>query len=143
MDQLLSFFKEFDIANFLPESEAFFSSLRADMALIVLIGPLLLLVLGAWYYFLPRPQAGDALGFRGLRKIEDTKTWLHAQKLAGLGYGILGLALFVIFGVLCLFFGAMSPDTVATCGFICVIIELILTLIVWIGIQIMIQKESK
>ena len=142
MDQLLSFFKEFDIVNFLPESEAFLGSLRTNVALIVLIGPILLLAVGAWYYFLPRTQVGDPLGFRGLRKIEDTKTWLYAQKLAGLGYGIVGAALFVVFGILCLFFGAMAPDAVATCAFICVIIELILTLIVWIGVQFLIQKNT-
>jgi len=142
MDQLLSFFKEFDMVNFLPEMEAFLRSLRWNIALIVLIGPILLLVVGAWYYFLPRSQVNDPMGFRGFRKINNSKTWFYAQKVAGMGFGILGLALFVLFGVLSLFFGVMSPDTVATCAFICVIIELILTLLVWVSIQLQIQKRN-
>lgn len=141
MDQLLSFFKEFDIANLMPEADAFVSQLRGDLALIVLLGPILLLLLGAWYFFLPRQEVGDSLGFRGILPIKDEKTWRQAQRIAGLGYGVLGAALLVVFGVLCLFFGAMAPETVASCAFICVIVELILTLIVWIGIQALSRKK--
>ena len=142
MDQLLSFLKEFDIANALPETAVFTTQLRWTMAILMLIGPLLLIGLGAWYYFLPRTRINDPLGFQGLQRIEDKKTWLFAQRLAGLGYGILGIALFVVFGVLCLFFIAMTTDVIAVCTFVCVMIELLLTLAVWIGIQILTAKNS-
>ena len=111
------------------------------MAILVLIGPLLLIGLGAWYHFLPRTKINDPLGFQGLRRIEDKKTWMYAQRLAGLGYGILGIALFVVFGVLCLFFIAMTPDVIATCTFVCVIIELLLTLAVWLGVQFLTRTK--
>lgn len=141
MDSLLSFFKEFDIANLMPEADVYLRQLRLDLALILLIGPILLLLLGAWYYFLPRQEVGDSLGFRGLFRISDQKTWLQAQKLAGLGYGILGAALLVVFGIMSLFFGAMAPDAIANTVLVCVIIELILTLIVWIGIQLLSRNK--
>jgi multidrug transporter EmrE-like cation transporter len=46
MDSLLSFFKEFDIANLMPEADVYLRQLRLDLALILLIGPILLLLLG-------------------------------------------------------------------------------------------------
>ena len=141
MDRLLSLFKDFDIANVLPEADVFLRQMRLNLALILLIGPILLLLLGAWYYFLPRQEVGDPLGFRGLFRISGQKAWLQAQRLAGLGYGILGAALFVVFGIMSLFFGAMLPDAIANTVFVCVIIELILTLIVWIGIQLLSRKK--
>lgn len=142
MDQLLSLLKEFDIANFLPKAETFVDQLRLDLALLVLICPLLLLALGAWYYFLPREKVDDPLGFRGLRKVRSKQAWQYSQRIAGMGYGILGIAMVVVFGILCLFFGAMSPTSAATCAFVCVIIELILTLIVWVGIQVLTWNRS-
>lgn len=141
MDQLLSFLKEFDIANLLPEAEVFLDQFRLNMALITLLGPVLLIGLGAWYFFCPREQVGDPLGFRGLIPIREQSAWLYSQRLAGIGYGLVGIATTVVFGILCLFFGAMAPMTVATCAFVCVIIELLLTLTVWLGVPFLTRKE--
>lgn len=143
MDKLLSLLKNFEMTDLLPEADVFLGQLRLWMALLVLLGPVLMIGIGAWFYFFPRTRVGDNLGFQGLSPITEKPAWDYAQKMAGMGYGIAGIALLAVFGVLCLFFGLMSPDAMATCTIICVIIELLLTLAVWLGVQFLTRTKSQ
>lgn len=141
MDELLSLLKEFDIVNLLPAADQFMGQLRLLFGLAVMAGPLTLLGLGLWYYFAPPGEANHRAGFRTYHSMGSVAAWRYAQKLAGIGYGGLGAVLTVIMGILCLFYGLMGIGTVATCALVCVILQLLLTLTVWIGIQVLVYRE--
>ena len=96
MKDILSLLQDFDVANFLPEPDKFLKNLEGFMRLLVLAGPLVLLVLGAWYYFAPPKEANHSVGFRTYWGMGSVEAWRFAQKLAGLGYGVLGAVLLLM-----------------------------------------------
>lgn len=139
MDKILSFF-QMDIAEMLPEMESFLSDLEGTVRLIVLLGPLILLALGAWYYFIPPKEANHRAGFRTYFTMGSVEAWRFAQKLAGMGYMVLGGALTVIMGIISIFFNGKAALAMINTALVCVIIELILVLVVWIGVHILVLR---
>ena len=140
MDDILSLLQDFDIANFLPEPDKFLGSLEGWVRLLVLAGPLVLLGLGIWYYFAPPKEANHSAGFRTYWGMGSVEAWRFAQKLAGMGYMVLGGALTIIMLIVSLFFKAESALAMINTALVCVVIELILTLILWLGINALVYR---
>ena len=140
MDDILSLLQDFDVANFLPAPEQFIKDLVGWTRFLVLIGPLLLVGLGAWYYFKPPKEANHSAGFRTYWGMGSVEAWLFAQKLAGIGYMALGAVLTVLMGIVCLFFRAQKAMAMINVALVCVIIELILVLGMWIILNILIFR---
>lgn len=140
MDDILSLLQDFDVANFLPEPDKYLNSLEGWIRLIVLAGPLVLLGLGLWYYFAPPKEANHSAGFRNYWGMGSVEAWRFAQKLAGMGYTVLGGALTVIMLVVSLFFNGEKALAMANAAVVCVVIELILTLALWIVINALVYR---
>ncbi len=140
MDDILSLLQDFDVANFLPEPDKYLNSLEGWIRLIVLAGPLVLLGLGLWYYFAPPKEANHSAGFRNYWGMGSVEAWRFAQKLAGMGYTVLGGALTVIMLVVSLFFNGEKALAMANAAVVCVAIELILTLALWIAINALVYR---
>ena len=96
MSDILSVLQDFDLANFLPEPDKFLNSLEGWIRFLVLLGPLVLLGLGIWYYYYPPKEANFKAGFRTYFGMGSVEAWLFAQKLAGKAYLILGGGLSVL-----------------------------------------------
>ncbi len=140
MDKILSFFKSMDIAEMLPEMGKFMSGLEGFARLAVLAGPLVLLALGLWYYFLPPKEANHKAGFRTYLTMGSVEAWQFAQKLAGMFYMVLGGGMTLVIGIISIFFNAEDALAMANTVFICVIVELVLTLIAWIGVNVLVFR---
>lgn len=140
MDDILSLLQDFDVANFLPEPDKFLKDLEGIMRLIVLAGPLVLLVLGAWYYFAPPKEANHSVGFRTYWGMGSVEAWRFSQRLAGLGYGVLGAVLTVVMLLVSFTFRGENAFVMANVAMVCVVIELILVLLVWVVLQMLIYK---
>lgn len=140
MDDILSLLQDFDVANFLPEPDKFLKDLEGIMRLIVLAGPLVLLVLGAWYYFAPPKEANHSVGFRTYWGMGSVEAWRFSQRLAGLGYGLLGAVLTVVMLLVSFTFRGESAFAMANIAMVCVVIELILVLLVWVVLNLLIYK---
>ena len=143
MDDILSLLQDFDVANFLPAPDKFLNSLEGWVRLLLLIVygiPLVMLALGAWYYFAPPKEANHAAGFRTYYSMGSVKAWLFAQKLAGMAYMALGGALTVLMLIVSLFFNGEKAMAMITAALICVILEVILFAAVWVVLNILIMK---
>ena len=140
MDDILSLLQDFDVANFLPAPDKFLNNLEGWVRLMVLAGPLVLLVLGIWYYFAPPQEANHAAGFRTYYSMGSVKAWLFAQKLAGMAYMALGGALTVLMLIVSLFFNGEKAMGMITTALICVILEAILVAVVWVVLNILVMK---
>ena len=140
MDDILSLLQDFDVANFLPAPDKFVNSLEGWVRLLVLLGPLVLLGLGLWYYFAPPKEANHAAGFRTYYSMGSVKAWLFAQKLAGMAYMVLGGGLTVVMLLVSLFFNGEKGLAMINTALICVIIEEILVLLVWIVLNLLVCK---
>ena len=140
MDDILSLLQDFDVANFLPAPDKFVNSLEGWVRLLVLIGPLVVLGLGIWYYFAPPKEANHSAGFRTYYSMGSVKAWLFAQKLAGMAYMALGGALTVLMLIVSLFFNGEKAMAMINAALVCVIIEVILVVGVWVVLNILILK---
>lgn len=140
MDEILSLLQDFDIANFLPQPDKFLGSLEGWVRLLILAGPLVLLGLGLWYYFAPPKEANHSVGFRTYWGMGSVEAWRFAQKLAGLGYMVLGGALTIIMLIVSLFFKAENALAMINTALVCVIIEFVLVLALWSGISVLVYR---
>ena len=123
MGEILDFLKEFDIAKILPEMPLFEKQLAGWLRFFLLLGPLVMAGMGAWFHYAPPQNPNYGLGFRTKRSMSSVAAWRYAQRVGGMIYMILGGALAVISLVLSLFFGLMSPVTMAVVSLLCVILE--------------------
>lgn len=138
MSKILSLLKEFDISKILPQMDSFVRTLGGWLRLILLAGPLVLVGLGAWYYYAPPSEANYSVGFRTKWSMSSVAVWRYAQKLAGRCFMLVGGALAILMLVISLFFGLFGPVGMAVVTLICMIIEavLIVLLHVWIDKQL-------
>lgn len=136
MDAILSFLKEFEITQLLPDIDTFMGRLELITRLAVLAGPLLLLCLGLWYHYRPSEQPDHPLGFLGRSVMGSTDAWKFAQRIAGMCFMILGGGLFAVMLVVSIFYGLMSALGMVTTALVCIIIELALV----IAAQVFINK---
>lgn len=140
MDDILSLLQDFDVAKFLPAPESFVRDLELWMRIAVMVGPLVMLGLGLWYYLAPPKEANHSAGFRTYWGMGSVEAWQFTQKLAGSIYSLLGTGLTVVMSLICNGFRAMNAMTMANVAIICVMIECILILGAWAHIQIKVKK---
>ena len=140
MSDLLSLLQDFDVANFLPAPDKFLSDLEGWTRLLVLAGPLVMLILGLWYYYAPPKEANHKAGFRTYYSMGSVRAWLFAQKLAGMAYMVMGGALSVLMLVVSLFFNADKSMAMINIALVCVLLEAILMIGLWVVLNILIMK---
>lgn len=140
MDDILSLLQDFDVAKFLPAPESFVRDLELWMRIAVMVGPLVMLGLGLWYYLAPPKEANHSVGFRTYWGMGSVEAWQLTQKLAGSLYSLLGTGLTAIMSLICNGFRAMNAMTMANVAIICVMIECILILGAWTYIRIKVKK---
>ena len=129
MDAIMNLLKEFDPAALLPDISLVVGIMEVFARLLILAAPLLLLGLGLAYYFKPIKEANHIFGYRTYFGMGSVEAWRFTQKLAGYLYmglgGLLTLAMIIVNLVL------IGKDTVTilTTAAICLFIEVILTAI--------------
>lgn len=127
MDAIMNLLKEFDPAALLPDISLVVGIMEVFARLLILAAPLLLLGLGLAYYFKPIKEANHIFGYRTYFGMGSVEAWRFTQKLAGYLYmglgGLLTLAMIIVNLVL------IGKDTVTilTTAAICLFIEVILT----------------
>lgn len=129
MDAIMNLLKEFDPAALLPDISLVVGIMEVFARLLILAAPLLLLGLGLAYYFKPIKEANHIFGYRTYFGMGSVEAWRFTQKLAGYLYmglgGLLTLAMIIVNLAL------IGKDTVTilTTAAICLFIEVILTAI--------------
>lgn len=138
MDKLGQLIKDFDLANFIPELDTVIGWVELVARIAVMLGPLLLLILGAVYFFIPPKEANHSLGYRFYWGMGSVEAWKFTQKIAGFGWMIFGLLLTVIMLLVCNGFRGMdTPEIVGAAG-TSLIWELVLTLLLCIAIDVVV-----
>ena len=141
MEAITAFLESFDIAKLLPELGAFISDLRFWAGLFLLIGPLVMLGLGIWYFFLPAKEANHHIGFRCRSGMGSVQAWRFAQRLAGLFYMVVGGVLTVISVIMIVVLAVAEPMAMATTALIVMILQALIALALRIVLQVLIGKQ--
>ena len=140
MDFITNLF-DLDLSQLVPEMSQVLDKARLAVTVSVLAGPILLLVLGLIYFFIPPKEANHHLGYRSYWSMGSVQVWQYAQRLSGMIFMIGGGGLAVIMLILCLFFGMMQPSTMVITSLVCVIIEALAAIAAVVVIEVMLRKH--
>jgi hypothetical protein len=136
MDFITKLF-DLDLAKFVPEMPAFLGGLRALLVLAILIGPILLVTLGAMYLLKPAPEANFKYGFRTYFGMGSIEAWRFSQKIGGLAFGGLGAVLLLVMFIVVLTFFKKDLFQIANTAIVCLIWQAALALIARITVGIL------
>ena len=145
MEKITAIFEKIDLAKAVPEMDALLSKVQTATTVALLIGPVLMLLLGPWYYFLPPKEANHRAGFRTWFGMGSVQAWRFTQRLAGVVWGGLGLVLTIVMGILCLGFGGKELADIVSTAFIALIWQAALALVAYltICIWVTVRYDSK
>ena len=145
MNSITAFFDKLDFSKLVPQMDTLLEKLQTIAGLALMIGPLMMLAFGLWFYFLPPKEANYKAGFRTWFGMGSVEAWLFTQRLAGIVWGAMGLVLTVIMGIVCLTFNAQDVMEVATKAFVCMMWQAVLAVISYfvISIIVMLRYDSK
>ena len=87
---------DLDLSVLVPEMGQVLDKARLLVTVSVLIGPILLLVLGLIYCFIPPKEANHKFGFRTYFGMGSVEAWRFTQRIAGITFGGLGLLLLIV-----------------------------------------------
>ena len=141
MEKLMAIFEGFDvekIGEMLPSAESLMSGLTGWIKWLVIIGPLLMLGFGIYYWFFAPKEANHSMGFRFFYAMSRVEVWQHAQRLAGIAYTALGGVLFIIIGLISLRFGRLAPPDMVWLAAKCLIWEVVLGIIATLAVDFLI-----
>ena len=145
MNSITAFFDKLDFSKLVPQMDTLLEKLQTIAGLALMIGPLVMLAFGLWFFFLPPKEANHKAGFRTWFGMGSVEAWLFTQRLAGIVWGAMGLVLTVIMGIVCLTFNAQDVMEVATKAFVCLMWQAALAVISYfvISIIVMMRYDSK
>lgn len=126
--ELISKLFDMDLSKLVPKLPVFLGIVHTLLVLAVLIGPILLVVLGALYLFKPAPEANYKYGFRTYFGMGSIEAWQFSQRIAGLIFGALGALLLVVMLIVVFTFIGKDLLRIAGTAIVCLIIQAILTL---------------
>lgn len=127
MDAILDLLKNFDPAALLPDITLIIGILEVFARILILAAPLLLLGLGLAYFFKPIKEANHIFGYRTYFGMGSVEAWRFTQRLAGFIYMILGGTLTLAMIIVNLVMIGKDPLTLLTTSAVCLFIEVILT----------------
>ena len=94
MELDLDFFKtllnDFDLMSMLPDLADVMDWIVKLVNLALIIGPVILAVMGLWYFLLPSREANRTVGYRFLWGMGSVKSWKFTQRLAGIVWFYIG-----------------------------------------------------
>lgn len=141
IDSLVTMVDDFDLASVFPALDTVVGWAVFLARICILVAPVVMLVLGLRYRYMPPAEANHNAGYRFFFGMGSDAAWQYTQRLAGIIWTLLGGGLAVIMLILCLFLGAMSPMAMASTVLWCVGIQLVLMAGSCVAINVMVSKK--
>ena len=138
MDSIIALFENFDITAFLPELDTLMGQLELTARIAVMIGPLVLLGLGLWYFLSPPKEANYKAGFRTLWGMGSVQAWQFTQRLAGICFAVAGLLLTIVMALICNGYRGMDVMEMLWSAGKCVVAEIVAVLLITLAIHIVV-----
>ena len=116
IEDLKSIMDAFDPASLLPEMESILNVLVDAVRLAILAGPIVVLAFGVLFLVFAPKEANYYLGYRCAFGMGSVEAWRFTQRLAGITWTGLGLALTVVMFILARKFGQLTAYDVVWTG---------------------------
>ena len=138
MDKLAELITEFDMENFMPNLDSVIGWVELLARIAVMAGPLLVLIFGLIYFFIPPKEANHSLGYRFYWGMGSIRAWRFTQKIAGLAWMAIGLLLSIIMFIVCNAFRGMDTPQLLSAAITCLFWELGVIAVVCIAIDVVV-----
>lgn len=138
MDKLAELVTDFDMAKFMPELDSVIGWVELLSRIAVMIGPVLVLIFGLIYFFIPPKEANHTLGYRFYWGMGSIQAWRFTQRLAGLVWMGMGLILSAIMLLVCNGFRGMDTPAMVENAITCLLWELGIITVVCLAIDVVV-----
>ena len=138
MDKLAELVSDFDMEKFMPELDSVIGWVELLSRVAVMIGPVLVLIFGLIYFFIPPKEANHTLGYRFYWGMGSIQAWRFTQRLAGLAWMGMGLILSVIMLLICNGFRGMETPAMVENAITCLLWELGIITVVCLAIDVVV-----
>ena len=129
------------LAAIIPELGAMLADMRFWLGVAMLIGPILLVLLGAYYYFLAPGEANHKAGYRTYYGMGSVEAWRFTQGFAGKVWGFLGAGLAVAAIIGCIIMGVQDSQGAVVPGLIVLILEAVAVLTGFVIIETTVSRR--
>ena len=125
----------------IPELGKMLSDMRFLMGFAMFIGPILLLALGAYYYYFAPPEANHKAGYRTYYGMGSVAAWKFTQGFAGKIWGLLGAGLAAVALIGCIIMAAQEPENAVVCGLVILILEAVAVIAGFVLIETTVKRR--
>ena len=125
----------------IPQLEKMLSDMRFLMGFAMFIGPILLLALGAYYYYFAPPEANHKAGYRTYYGMGSVAAWKFTQGFAGKIWGLLGAGLAAVALIGCIIMAAQEPENAVVCGLVILILEAVAVIAGFVLIETTVKRR--
>jgi len=137
IEKLVELINNFDPASYLPEIDSILGWVEMFVRICVMAAPIIMLVFGLSYLFLPPKEANHEVGYRFYFGMGSVEAWRFAQKVAGFAWSGLGLILTVIMFLISGGFKGMDGMEMAESAIVCLLWEIGLMAVCCIAINVL------
>ena len=99
-DKIKEFLDNIDPEKWMPNLETLLGNMEICVNILVLVAPLLLVLLGFIYFFMPPAEANHSIGYQFFWGKSSVDAWRFMQKIAGGVFCVLGLVLTIVMLIL-------------------------------------------
>ena len=136
MEKITALFEKLDLTKLVPQMDVLLDKLQLITTIALMVGPLVMLIFGLWYLLLPPKEATHSAGFRTWFGMGSISAWRTTQRIAGMVWGACGLVLSVVMWLISRSFDKLDPMQMASRAGICLLWQIGVALITYIGISI-------
>lgn len=136
MDTLKQLLNDFDPLKLLPDLETALGRVELIVRIAVLLGPLILLGLGLWFFLAPPKEANHRAGYQCYWGKSSVEAWQFTQRLAGAVFSVLGLGLTVAMSIAGSHLRGLELEPMVMYGIRCVLWQIGLIAAACLGIDI-------
>ena len=141
IDSIKEILDGFDPASLLPDLTTVVGKVELIARIAVMVGPVILLILGALYCFASPKEANYHFGYRCYFGMGSIDAWRFTQRLAGMVWGALGLVLTVVMLIVCGSFRGMEIMPMITRAAVALVWQAALTGISALAVNIMVMTQ--
>ena len=141
IDSIKEILDGFDPASLLPDLTTVVGKVELIARIAVMVGPIILLILGALYCFASPKEANYHFGYRCFFGMGSIDAWRFTQRLAGMVWGALGLVLTVVMLIVCGSFRGMEIMPMITKAAVALVWQAALTGISALAVNIVVMTQ--
>ena len=138
IESLIQLVNEFDFAKIMPELDSVMGWIDLFVRICVLAAPVALLFFGLWWLLLPPKEANHRAGYRCYFGMGSVEAWRFTQKIAGILFTVLGVALLVISLLVSNRFPDMEPMRMLDKAVVCILWQIGITLVLSLMINLIV-----